>query len=287
MFERYTEKARRVIFFARYEASYFGSAYIETEHLLLGLLREDKRLQHLLNLTITYESIRQKVENRSPKRPGVATSVDLPLSNECKGVLAYAAEEAEGLDNRHIGTEHLLLGLLREKECFAAALLMESGLELESTRAAIAAFGERLGSLRSDVKNRVSAMASRAVGKPTFRIHDRNWEVEYITTAVSRLRETAWYWEKKKWQPRDIVICRADGEVSFDLSLAQDAEQFQLVKNGWTHDLCAVCRWKLSESTTEDRGMGYTNGRDWICTECYDRFFSGPSPTGPAYADTT
>ena len=83
------------------------------------------------------------------------------------------------------------------------------------------------------------------------------------------------------------MIHRADGLVSFDLSLAKDAEQFQLVKNGWNHDLCAVCRWKLKESSDADRGIGYTNGRDWLCTECYEKFFSGPSSTGSAYADTT
>ncbi len=116
MFERYTEKARRVIFFARYEASQFGSPYIETEHLLLGLLREDKALTNrFLRSHASVESIRKQIEGHTTIREKVSTSVDLPLSNECKRVLAYAAEEAERLSHRHIGTEHLLLGLLREE----------------------------------------------------------------------------------------------------------------------------------------------------------------------------
>ena len=124
MFERYTEKARRVIFFARYEASQFGSPYIETEHLLLGLLREDKALTNkFLRSHASVDSIRKQIEGHTTMREKVSTSVDLPLSNECKRVLAYAAEEAERLSHKHIGTEHLLLGLLREEKCFAAEIL--------------------------------------------------------------------------------------------------------------------------------------------------------------------
>jgi ATP-dependent Clp protease ATP-binding subunit ClpC len=137
MFERYTEKARRVIFFARYEASQFGSPYIETEHLLLGILREDKALiRRFLRLAV--ESIRTEIENHTIIREKVSTSVDLPLSNESKRVLAYSAEEAEGLGHSHIGTEHLLLGLLREEGCFAAQLLLERGLRLEQAREQLA-----------------------------------------------------------------------------------------------------------------------------------------------------
>ena len=135
MFERYTEKARRVIFFARYEASQFGSPYIETEHLLLGLLREDKALTNrFLRSHASVESIRKQIEAHTTIREKVSTSVDLPLSNECKRVLAYAAEEAERLGHKHIGTEHLLLGLLREEKCFASEILQERGLKLAQIR---------------------------------------------------------------------------------------------------------------------------------------------------------
>src|SRR6202453_4942606 len=135
MFERYTEKARRVIFFARYEASQFGSPYIETEHLLLGLLREDKALANrFLRSHAAIESIRKQIEAHTTIREKVSTSVDLPLSHECKRVLAYGAEEAERLNHKHIGTEHLLLGLLREEKCFAAEILHERGLRLSTIR---------------------------------------------------------------------------------------------------------------------------------------------------------
>src|SRR5829696_6024492 len=139
MFERYTEKARRVIFFARYEASQFGSPYIETEHLLLGLLREDKALANrFLRSHAAIESIRKQIESHTTIREKVSTSVDLPLSHECKRVLAYGAEEAERLSHKHIGTEHLLLGLLREDKSFAAEILHERGLRLSQIREEIA-----------------------------------------------------------------------------------------------------------------------------------------------------
>src|SRR6478672_396385 len=139
MFERYTEKARRVIFFARYEASQFGSPYIETEHLLLGLLREDKALTNrFLRGHDQVEGIRKQIEDHTVVREKVSTSVDLPLSNEGKRVLGYAADEAEQLSHKHIGTEHLLLGLLREEASFAARILNEHGIRLSDMREQLA-----------------------------------------------------------------------------------------------------------------------------------------------------
>jgi ATP-dependent Clp protease ATP-binding subunit ClpC len=136
MFERYTEKARRVIFFARYEASQFGSHHIETEHLLLGLLREDRDVANRVARSgASVESIRRQIEKRTPVRKKVPTSVDLPLSEECKRVLRYSAEEADRFSHKRIGSKHLLLALLREPDCLAAKILRELGLQLESLRA--------------------------------------------------------------------------------------------------------------------------------------------------------
>ena len=136
MFERYTEKARRVIFFARYEASQFGASQIEAEHILLGLMREDKNLttKFFNRSQASIESIRKEIEGRTILRERISTSVDLPLSVEAKRVLAFAAEESERLGHRHIGTEHLLLGLLREENSIAAEILYERGLRLSDIR---------------------------------------------------------------------------------------------------------------------------------------------------------
>jgi ATP-dependent Clp protease ATP-binding subunit ClpC len=136
MFERYTEKARRVIFFARYEASQFGRSYIQSEHLLLGLLREDKLLAGLLAASHhSITSIREEIERRAPFLGGVSdTSAVMPFSDECKRILAYAEEEAERRTSKHIGTEHLLLGLLREENPLGSRILQERGVSFSDIR---------------------------------------------------------------------------------------------------------------------------------------------------------
>ncbi|MFL6209037.1 MAG: exo-beta-N-acetylmuramidase NamZ domain-containing protein [Pyrinomonadaceae bacterium] len=137
MFERYTEQARRTIFFARYEASQFGAPSIEPEHILLGILREDKPLfAHLLPTADALpELLRQAIEQRSAQRAKISTSVELPLAPEAKRVLAYAHEESDRLGHRHIGTEHMLMGILREERSVAADMLSRQGLALSALRA--------------------------------------------------------------------------------------------------------------------------------------------------------
>jgi ATP-dependent Clp protease ATP-binding subunit ClpC len=136
MFERYTERARRVLFFARYEASQLGSVSIETEHLLLGLIREGKGLTSRVfqRAQIQLETVRREIEGRTVLREKVSTSVEIPFSAETKRVLQFAAEEADRLMHNYVGTEHLLLGLLREERSLAAAILMERGMRLSTVR---------------------------------------------------------------------------------------------------------------------------------------------------------
>lgn len=144
MFERYTEKARRVIFFARYEASQFGSQAIEPEHILLGLLREDKQLtqRFFQSPQQAVQSIRKEIEERNEPRDVISGSVDLPLSSSAKHVLSFAAEESDRLGHRHIGTEHLLLGILREEKSAAAQILYQRGLTLNRIREDVSTFNQ-------------------------------------------------------------------------------------------------------------------------------------------------
>ncbi|MBA3515254.1 MAG: DUF1343 domain-containing protein [Pyrinomonadaceae bacterium] len=144
MFERYTGKARRVIFFARYEASQAGTPMIEPEHLLLGVIREDRQLISRCSHygRSTGKSIREAIETRrTPPKEKISTSVELPLASETKRTLAYAHEESHSLKHPYIGTEHLLLGLLRERDSLAAQVLLEHGLELATLREDIGATG--------------------------------------------------------------------------------------------------------------------------------------------------
>jgi ATP-dependent Clp protease ATP-binding subunit ClpC len=133
MFERYTELARRALFFARYEASMLGGRAIETEHLLLGLLKDRELLiTHLLDTSpVTADAIRQLIYTRvGAATSPLDTSVEIPFSEDAKQVLEYTAEEANRLLHQHIGCEHLLLGLLRLERGLAWDVLRERGVEL-------------------------------------------------------------------------------------------------------------------------------------------------------------
>ena len=145
MFERYTERARRVLFFSRYEASQLGSISIETEHLLLGLIREGKGLTSRIfaRSHLSLEGIRKDIEGRTVFREKVSTSVEIPFSTEGKRVLQFAAEEADRLLHNYVGTEHVLLGILREERSVAASILMEKGMRLNSVREDVVALLDR------------------------------------------------------------------------------------------------------------------------------------------------
>jgi ATP-dependent Clp protease ATP-binding subunit ClpC len=135
MFERYTVKARQTVFFARSAASQLGSPQIEVEHVLLGLLRADVDLAtRLVGSARQLEPIRKRIEKQRPAQPSFSTSIDVPVSEESTRVLAYAAEEAALLHHQHIGSEHLLLGMLRLEESFPAQVLRENGITPERLR---------------------------------------------------------------------------------------------------------------------------------------------------------
>jgi ATP-dependent Clp protease ATP-binding subunit ClpC len=154
VFERYTEKARCVILFAREEAGELGVDNIEAEHVLLGLIRENKEVARRIESGGGSEaSIRSRIQKHRPAGKKIPGSVDLPLSQESKRVLAYAAEEAGRLSLRHIGTEHLLLGLLREKKCVAARILGDCHFDLTSLRGELNPFQEDATNARRHEKS--------------------------------------------------------------------------------------------------------------------------------------
>lgn len=135
MFERYTEKARRVIFFARYEASQYGSRYIETEHILLGLVREDKTLMRwALGRLVSAEEVRKEIESTITKRERISTSVEVPLSADSKQILLRASEQAAAMDHRYIEPKHLLLAATMAEGSRAARILAELGLKASTLR---------------------------------------------------------------------------------------------------------------------------------------------------------
>lgn len=154
MFERYTEKARRVIFFARYEALQYGSPVISPEHILLGLMREDKTISSRyfpFRHNLTVEAIRREVEERIVLRERIPQSAELHLAPETKLILQFAANESQQLQSRNIGPEHLLLGLVRQERSIAAEILFQ--------------FGVRLKDVRDEINRQTGFPTLQAVGK--------------------------------------------------------------------------------------------------------------------------
>lgn len=141
MFERYSEQARRLIFFARYEASQYGSQFIETEHLLLGLLREHGGLIPSVpgeTLARVGDQIRGEIERRISRGQRISTSIEMPLSADCKKVLTLAAESANKLGHRRIEPGHVLVGLLEVEASMAAEILRARGLTAQAVREQLA-----------------------------------------------------------------------------------------------------------------------------------------------------
>jgi ATP-dependent Clp protease ATP-binding subunit ClpC len=136
MFDRFTERARKVMGLARQEAQRFGHDYIGTEHILLGLVQEGSGVaaQVLKNLDVEMKKIRLEVEKIVKNGTNTVTMGQLPFTPRAKKVLELALEEAQNLGHNYIGTEHLLLGLIRENEGIAAQVLMNLNVKLEEVR---------------------------------------------------------------------------------------------------------------------------------------------------------
>ena len=136
MYERFTDRARKVMQLANQEAQRFNHEYIGTEHMLLGLVKEGSGVAAnvLKNLEVDLRKIRLEVEKIVQTGPDMVTMGKLPQTPRAKKVIEYAMEEARNLNHNYVGTEHLLLGLLREQEGVAAQVLMNLGLKLEDVR---------------------------------------------------------------------------------------------------------------------------------------------------------
>ena len=196
MFEKFTEKAKRVLFLARYEASQMGSRVIGTEHLLLGLLKEGEEVTRevFMRSNISMEMLRAELENQGPSREKVSTSVEIPFSEETKKVLTCAEEEAERLLHNYIGTEHLLLGLLRVENSAAGQLLADKGMRLFAVREDTVEILKRKALPKkkretpflNEFSRDLSEMAAKGVFDPLI---GREAELERVVQILSRRRK--------------------------------------------------------------------------------------------------
>src|SRR5881275_92189 len=143
MWQRFTERARRVVFFAQEEAARLGENYVGTEHILLGLVRENDSVaaRILARLSVPLGDIRADIEKQVTRGHG-NLGQDMQLTPRAKRVIDLAYEEARQLNNNYIGTEHLLLGLIRGGDGLAARVLVKQGADLERTRREVYAMQE-------------------------------------------------------------------------------------------------------------------------------------------------
>jgi ATP-dependent Clp protease ATP-binding subunit ClpC len=139
MYERFTDAARKVMQLANQEAERYKGEYIGTEHILLGLVKEDSGVAAnlLKSLDVDVAKIRLEAERIVPSGPEMVTMGMLPRTTRVKKVIEYSMEEARKLNHNYVGTEHILLGLSREQEGVAAQVLMNLGLKLEDVREAV------------------------------------------------------------------------------------------------------------------------------------------------------
>jgi|GEM_PF-173850 len=185
MYERFTDRARKVMQLANQEAQNFNHEYIGTEHLLFGLIKEGSGVAAnvLMNLDVDLRKIRLEVEKLIQGGPEIVSLGKLPQTPTLKKVIEYSMDEARSLGHNYIGTEHILLGMLREQESVAGYVLMNLGLKLEN--------------VREEVLNLVGYRAIRGAGRadqspaspsshvPLSAIHRALWEHEYLADSFS------------------------------------------------------------------------------------------------------
>jgi hypothetical protein len=230
-----------------------------------------------------FESARREIEKiAKPGTQRIPVSVDLPLSEHAKLALTYAMEEADRLNSKRIGSEHLLLGLLHNNEFASAKVLAQFGASLESLRKRVEALPRRIDlmappQLRQRVLDSVREQRRAPLTPLTVEIHGKKWNLEEVRSIVVRLKSQPYLWERKLWKARNIVYERNRKRFSFDTTLAKDETQFVLVKGGWKKDYCAICQWELFETDEAAHGTGYTNGKDWVCEFNMPRFFIRPN----------
>jgi ATP-dependent Clp protease ATP-binding subunit ClpC len=189
MFERFTDRARKIMALANQEAQRFNHEYIGTEHILLGLVKEGSGVgaNVLKNLDVDIKKLRLEVEKLVKSGPDMVTMGKLPHTPRAKKVIEYAIEEARSLNHNYIGTEHILLGLLRETEGIAAQVLMNIGLKLEDVRQ------EVLNLLGAGVENGIPSLGMK---------------MDPATAAKQKSRTPA-----LDSFGRDLTLLAADGEL--------------------------------------------------------------------------
>jgi ATP-dependent Clp protease ATP-binding subunit ClpC len=196
VFDKFSDSARRVLFYARYEASQTGSPHIGTEHLLLGLLKETEDVvrEIFARCKVSIPELQAEVEAQLGRGDGVSTSEEIPLHESAKRALHHALDESKKLLHGHVGAEHLLLGLLRHKDSTAGAILQDHGLQLYEVREHVVAILQKRSAgkkkkerpLLEEFSRNLNAIAAEGGFDPLI---GRARELERIIQVLSRRRK--------------------------------------------------------------------------------------------------
>ena len=223
MYERFTDRARKVMQLANQEAQRFNHEYIGTEHVLLGLVKEGSGVAAnvLKNLDVDLRKIRLEVEKIVQSGPDMVTMGKLPQTPRAKKVIEYALEEAKNLNHNYVGTEHLLLGLLREQEGVAAQVLMNLGLKLEDVREEVLnLLGHGLEGAEATERTSGSSMSFRSViflarwrWSTDYRARRRPSPVKILFAPPSPRSNLNQRWPALISLPRDSFVCFPSGSA--------------------------------------------------------------------------
>ena len=247
MFEVYTEKARRCVFFARYEAASSGAMEISLEHFLLALLREAPGLVEAWAPGVTEAETRSRIPKVEPTSDFVPEAEELPLSAAVRRALSLADDESAKLEHEYIGCKHILLGISQVKGTVAARILAEHGFDLEEAR----------------------EDAARSAVVP-----DEEERVLYSLQPVAWIK--GFHWEKQPCRPRDALISADDQRHFLYRGQPYNPTHFVLARKAWTFFHCAICWSDLYPVEGTPREDCYTNGLDWLCVSCYERMRGHP-----------
>jgi hypothetical protein len=238
MFERFTEKARRVIFFARYEASTYGCEYIETEHILLGVMRESRGLLlQVLGPNADEKRVREEVEKVIAKGKSFSRSVEVPLTKESKEVLKLSAEEATRMGSHYVGAEHILLGLLLQNGSGAARILKEMGGKLGPMREQVAKLpGSAPAGMNPRPTREPVAELYRFLASLTSK---ENGELGFLFAKNALIVDAT----GKRWKGRG-EIAEEYRRILVDYARKDVTSQLESVETGPDHTLVASVLWE-------------------------------------------
>jgi len=246
MFERFTESAGSSIFYAKYCATSLGSSFVSSEHLLLGIFAEEDLATHLLRPASLATIISQIKQERSSGPGTWPEGANLPLSDEAKEILRLSAEEADRLQDKNIGNEHLLMGLLKEGKCYAADLLMKQGVSLETLQ-------EQLASVRKDpFQAPRTSLRHLLPGDPTWAELGIPEGYAWPQLVFNPPAETMILQVKCRhiWLPTRLFIKHKDAEKYMQLGTPDEMTSYESPVTSLKQPLLAfnVMTWRKSES---------------------------------------